>query len=390
VDAAIEYNPTSIRNVHQVQFTGSWMQRTGAHRIKAGFLWDTQSGHETYQIIPASRLALDALAALDPSLAPAGTAGSEMDVDGNPVYTPSSGTTPTLSVDRSGYYKAAYVQDTWALGRLTANYGLRFDTYFQTQNLGQPDVSKSLFSPRANFSYKASARDNLRWSYDKLFNIPPLAQGAIVGEPIVPETLDQYDVSWEHRVGRGQTFSAAYYYKNIRNQVDTGLLIPGSQIGLYSAVSLDEGAVHGVELSYDWTAQNGIDAYINYTHSAAKPNGKDNTGADVDDFNDHDQRDTLGVGFAYTARSGASGAVVVNYGSGLASSVVQPDGPRTPRTQVDLHLASGDRLFRGHGGLSLDVDNLFDAATVINFQSAFSGTRFMMRRRLTLGASWKF
>ena len=40
----------------------------------------------------------------------------------------------------------------------------------------------------------------------------------------------------------------------MHNQVDTGLMIPGSQIGLYSAVNLQYGAVHGLEFAYELAA----------------------------------------------------------------------------------------------------------------------------------------
>lgn len=391
VDSSIEYNPTAIRNVHHVQVVGSYDQKSGSHRLKFGFLVDNQSGHELYQIVAASRLALDELAALDPGLAPQGTAsGTLLDVNGNPVFTPKSGVTPTLQVSRSGSYKAVYAQDSWSSGRLNANYGIRWDSFFETQNLGQEDVRSSAFSPRLNFSYRASGRDVFRWSYNKLFNTPPTAQGAIVGAPIQPEILNQYDLAYERKLGKGQTFSAAYYYKDIRNQVDVGLLIPGSQIGLYSAVNDARGAVHGVELSYDLQNWHGWDGYANFTHSAARPNGLDNTGAPVPDFNDHDQTTTLGLGLAYSFKNGATAATTVQYGSGLSSSIVTPNGGRTPRTQVDMRFSTGDKLFAGKGGLSLDIDNVFDERKVINFQSAFSGTRFMIGRRFSLGANFKF
>jgi outer membrane cobalamin receptor len=390
VDAAIEYNPTATRNIHQAQIIGSHSIRSRAHRFKFGFLFDADSGKESYQVVPASRLALDALASLDAGLAPEGTSSSQLDVDGYPVFTPTSGITPTLDVQRHGWYQALYGQDTWLTGRLTINYGLRWDSYFQGENLGQPDVKLSMFSPRANFSYKASRRDTFNWSYNRLFNTPPASQGAIVGQPVLPETLNQYDLAWEHKVARGQTASVAYYYKDIRNQTDVGLLVPGSEIGLYSAVSFQRGAVHGLETSYDFSNVRNWDAYVNYTHSAAMPNGNDNTGAEAPDFNDHDQRDTLGLGLAYTFHSGATAAATLNYGSGLTSSIVNPAAGRISRTQVDLHMDTGDQFFAGRGGLTLEVQNLFDERNVINFESGFSGTRFMMGRRLALSAHVKF
>jgi hypothetical protein len=157
-------------------------------------------------------------------------------------------------------------------------------------------------------------------------------------------------------------------------------------------VNLERGGVHGLEFSYDISATKGVgwDSYFHYSLSAAKPNGLDSTGEPVDEFNDHDQRHTIGIGAAYTWKSGSSFAATLNYGSGLASSPIPPNEGRIGRTQVDLHYTTGDRLFRGKGGLSFDVSNLFDDRTVINFQSAFSGTRFMQGRRIGLSVFGRF
>src|SRR5581483_7365076 len=116
-----------------------------------------------------------------------------LDANGNSVYSLDPGAKdPTLYVSRRGYYRAAYVQDTWKITpKFTANYGLRFDTYHQGENTGQPDVTKSQLSPRVNLAYEVLKGMVVRASYNKLFIQPPLAQGAILGEPIKPETLDQ-------------------------------------------------------------------------------------------------------------------------------------------------------------------------------------------------------
>ena len=393
VDSSIEFNPTASRNVHHVQLSGSLASKQGAHSLKAGFVFDRQTGVESYQIAPASQLALDGLYATAPNLVPTGHLTGENDVYGNPVYLADSASSPKLTVEREGHYLGGYLQDTWKLSpHFTANYGFRFDQYYQKQNLGQDPVSLSLVSPRLNLSYALDSKTVLRGSYDKLFNTPPLAQGAILGQPITPPVVDQFDLGIEKQLTPNQTVKLAYYAKQIQNQIDVGLLLSGSEIGLYTGVSLEHGGVHGVEFSYDVSAPGGIgwDGYFNYTYSAAKPNGKDNTGADVGDFNDHDQRQTVGLGLSYTLKSGAAAAVTVQHGSGLASSIVPPSESRTPRTSVNLHLSTGDRLFSGRGGLSLDVTNLFDKRDVINFQSAFSGTRFQMGRAISLSMNYKF
>lgn len=392
VDNSIEYNPTSFKNIHHVQLSGSIAQNQGKHMFKAGFLLDKQSGNESYQIIPASQLALDALFASAPGLAPAGHLTGDTDVNGNPVYVADSNSTPTLKVKRDGHYYALYIQDTWKPNnRLTLNYGLRGDWFMQAQNLGQPVVDKFTLSPRLNLGYELGHSTLFRASYDRLFNTPPLAQGAIIGQPLQPPIVDQFDLGIEKQINKYQSVKLAYYYKQIQNQIDVGLLIPGSEIGLYTGVNLQHGGVHGLEFSYEITAPKNVgwDAYFNYTLSAAKPKGLDNTGAEVDEFNDHDQRHTVGIGLAYTLKNGASAAGTFSYGSGLASSIVPPGTGRTPRTEFDLSLNSGDRLFHGFGGIGVQVLNVFDSRSVINFQSAFSGTRFQQGRRLLVSAFFK-
>jgi hypothetical protein len=400
VDSSIEYNPTAHRNVHHVQLTGNYDvkagkpdAKAGAHDVKVGFLADSQEGNESYQIVPASQLALDELAALDPALAPAGHSNpKDLDVYGNPIYTATSSVTPTLEVQRNGYYAAAYAQDTWRIGHLTTDYGIRVDIFHMHESISSQDVNASAISPRLNFDYRLDRVDDMRWSFNRLFNTPPLSQGAIIGSPIQPETLNQYDVAVSRKVTPYQTATIAYYYKDIRNQVDVGLLIPGSEIGLYSAVNFEYGAVHGLECSYNINAAHGVgwDGYANWSYSTAAPNGLDNQGQPAPTFNDHDQRNTVGLGLAYTWKSGYSVAGTFEYGSGLASSIVPPRVFRTPNSDLDLHATTGNRLFQGHGGLQLDVENVLNELAVINYDSGFSGTRFQQGRRVYLGANYKF
>jgi outer membrane receptor protein involved in Fe transport len=398
VDNSIEYNPTASRDAYHYQLTGDVENKRGNHNLKEGFDADYQTGTESYQIIPASQLALDELAAPLPSggvlgqgFIPPGYATGQKDVNGNPVYI-ATGQSPVLNVSKSAYYAAAYAQDTWKIGHLEANYGFRYDAYHEHENISANDVNLQMLSPRVNLNYTLDKFDDLRAAYNRLFNTPPLSQGGIVGDPIVPETLSQYDLAMTRKVSKYQTATLAYYYKDIRDQVDVGLLVPGSEIGLYSAVNFQRGAVHGLEFSYDVNAPHGVgwDEYFNYTLSAAKPNGFDNTGEPAPFYNDHDQRNTIGLGIAYTWRSGLSIAGVYQDNSGLTSSVVPPSVDRTPRQQLDLHATTGEKIFKGRGGFEVDINNVFDSRQVINFQSGFSGTRFQEGRSITLGMNFHF
>jgi outer membrane receptor protein involved in Fe transport len=408
-DNSIEFNPTIVRNYHHAQTQGSLTYAGNKHTIKGGFLYDYEEGDESYQLIPGSQLALNDLAALDPALAPAGTIqmmGGQpvLDKNGNPVYLLNPGaTSPTLPVHRNGFYGAAYIQDTWTATRhFTANYGLRLDWYKQTQDLGQAPVDTGNLSPRVNLTYSFNPRTVLRASYNHLFIQPPLAQGAIIGEAIQPETYNQYDVSIERQLSSTQTVKLAYYAKNMHNQIDTGLLIPNTQIGVYTSVTFTEGNVHGVELSWDLVPKNnvGLAAYLSYTNSLAKPGGVDNTGGPAPIYNDHDQLNTISTGLSYTWKSGANVGADFYYGSGLASSVVFPtdalgNGQRSAHSRFNLQLSTGPGLFGGgskdgHGGLTLNITNLFDDRSVINFNSGFSGTRFDQGRTILLSVFGKF
>ena len=197
---SIEYDPTLTRDSRHIQAQGSLTSTAGEHTFKMGGLFDNQVGNEQYQFIPASQYALDALATLDPALAPAGNfslnaAGArQTDTYGNYIYNlnGSNEIAPTLNVTRSGYYAAAYAQDTWNITRkFTANYGLRFDAYYQSEtqeengtDIGDSIVNQAMVSPRVNLAYKIAKNTVMRASYNRLFSEPPLAQGSFLGQPI--------------------------------------------------------------------------------------------------------------------------------------------------------------------------------------------------------------
>ncbi|MEO7715706.1 MAG: TonB-dependent receptor [Capsulimonas sp.] len=412
-DNSIEFNPNLNRVYDQTEFQGSVTASQKSHTFKAGFELQEQRGNESYQFVPQSQLALDALAAGDTRLAPAGTIQTDgegnpiTDVLGNPVYLATPGAkTPTLKVHRSGYYRAAYVQDTWSVNkRFTLNYGLRLDSYHQKQEPSEGEdnsITKTELSPRINASYLLARGTVGRLSFNHLFTQPPLAQGAIVGTAIKPETLDQYDASVEHQIGSNQTVKMAYYYKNIRNQDDTGILIPYTQIGAYTTLNYQYASVHGFELSYDLAPKNniGFGGYLAYANSMAKAGGVDQSGGPAPEINDHDQRNTISAGVSYTLPSQASVGMDVYYGSGEESSTlgsiyetnsnVLDGGKRHDHTRVNLRLASSPTMIDGKVGVKLDVENIFDSRNVLNFNSGFSGTRFEQGRRVLLTVGGKF
>ena len=407
IDNSIEYNPDLTRKNDQTELAGSLSLAQGAHTYKAGFTLNLQHGNESYQFVPQSQLALDALYATDPRLAPAGAAdpSGAVDVLGNPVYLIDPGAaTPTLNLKRNGYYNAAYVQDTWRASRKsTLNYGLRLDSYYQkleTQGYATATGGETYLSPRLNYAYAFTPATVGRLSYNKLFTQPPLAEGAVVGTVLKPEILDQYDASVEHQIGSTQTVKLAYYYKNIRNQNDTGILLPYTQIGAYTTLQYQYASVHGFELSYDVSPKNnlGLGGYLAYTNSLAKPGGLDQTGSPAPDINDHDQRNTVSTGVSYTFPAGDLVGLDYYYGSGEASSVlasiansnVLNGGRRNSNQHMNVRVASRPNWIGNTLGAEIDVENIFDTRDVLNFNSGFSGTRFEQGRRVLFSLNGHF
>jgi outer membrane receptor protein involved in Fe transport len=371
----------------------------GKHTFKAGLLTDEQNANESYNLVPASQLAVNALAAVDPRLLPPGSfqtdsGGNPVTDDiGNQVYTLNpNGVVPTVNVKHTGFYRAGYIQDTWNVSRrFTANYGARLDWYkADVTVLGTTDsIDTTHISPRINLSYLVATGTLARLAYNRMFSQPPLSQGASLGLAIPPQTGDLYEGSLERQLTPTQTVKVAYYYKDWRNFADTGLLVPGTQLGVYTTFSHPHVNVKGFELSYDLTPHGNVGwgGYVTYANAVNRllaPEGG---------YTDHDQLNTVGFGMSYTLKNQASAGFSVYHGSGVASSIVRDN--RTPRTIVNLRLASQPNLFggtaaSGRGGLELAIENLFDDRSVINFKSAFSGTRFQQGRRILLSANGKF
>ena len=412
IDNSIEFNPTLLRKSSQTELTGSLTKTAGTHTYKAGFQLTDETGDEVYQFIPQSQLALDAEAGIQsgggPQFTPNGSYQTDssgnpvMDTLGNQVFAITPGaTTPVITLHRKADYNVGYAQDTWrATRQITLNYGLRLDTYFGKDSLSPGSVKKGYLSPRVNFAYAFTPKTTGRLIYDKLFSQPPLAQGAILGTDLVPQTTDLYEADLQHQITPLQSVKAAYYYKNARNEFDTGLLIPYTQFGAYTTLQYTSQGVHGFELSYSITPPHniGFGGYLTYTNSIAKPNGVDQTGAPAPIVNDHDQLNTLGAGIDYTLPSQAFVGIDAYYGSGEASSVLAPISPSNSNlvnngarnSHYFINLRLGHPHLAGPVGLELDVENLTNDVSVLNFNSGYSGTRFQQGRRVLLNLTGSF
>lgn len=394
-DSSIEFHPTIQRTYTQNQLQGNVTIAEGKHTFKFGGLFADQRGNESYRIVPGSQTALNELYALDPRLAPGG--GTKV---GDDYIVGTATETPTVRVKRKGYYGAAYAQDTFKVdSKLTLNYGLRLDSFRSEQTVdgvSGDTVSVTDLSPRVNLAYNLAPKTVARASYNQLFTQPPLAQGALIGTGVLPQRVKMVETSLERQLPQNQSVKVAAYRKWFQNQLDTAILIPGTQIGVFSTVNISSGSfANGLELSYDKAPKNGVGLGGFFTWANAINKLVDGE----EPYSDHDQLNTLSAGLTYGLKNGSSVALSGYFGSGAFSSpIVSPvdedvaldGGKRQARTEVNLRLSTGPKLLKSGLQADLSVENLLDSRSVMNFNSPFTGTRFQTGRRVMLSLTSKF
>ena len=394
-DSSLEFHPTIRRKYNQSQFQGNVTISEGKHTLKFGGLFADQRGNESYLIVPGSQTALNELHAIDERLvAGGGTMVGDDYIVGAPTIT------PTLNVKRKGYYGAAYAQDTFKVdAKFTINYGLRLDTYNSQQTVdgiaGQTFTASDL-SPRVNLAYNVAPKTVVRASYNQLFSQPPLAQGSLIGGDVKPQRVKMVETSVERQLPQNQSVKVAAYRKWFHDQLDTAILIPGTQIGVFSTANISEGSfANGLELSSDKAPKNGVGlgGFFTWANSINKLiNGEE-------PYADHDQLNTVSAGLTYGLSNGTSAALSAYYGSGPASSPIvnQLDealsvdgGKRQARTELNCRFSSGPKLLKSGLQADISVENLLDSRNVMNFNSPFTGTRFQQGRRVLLSLTSKF
>jgi outer membrane receptor protein involved in Fe transport len=254
------------------------------------------------------------------------------DADGN-----QTSSTPITIVDDAPHIDARtyglYVQDQWTLtDKLTMNYGLRADKVDAYVQEGQ-------VSPRLGFVYQATDSTVLHAGYARYFTPPPaelisptdiaLFEGTTNQLPtnVNAETLSErshyFDAGVSQKIGNDLTLGLDAYYRKVHNLLDEGQF--GAAL-IFSPFNYDQGRVHGVEFSSNYTAGT-LSAYLNVSWNRAMGKevvtGQYNFEQDELDYIathwvhlDHDQRLTGSGGVSYTWSGTRFGADFL-YGSGL-------------------------------------------------------------------------
>jgi hypothetical protein len=301
-------------------------------------------------------------------------------------------------IDRNGLAAGIFFSHTLPLSeQLTLNYGARAEIFENGL-----DVKTSQISPLFNLAYAFNERNVVRFSFNRSFQAPPL-EIDVTGQTIVlPQRLSIYELSYESQLSDTVTAKAALVRKDYRDQVDIGLLIPNSNIPLFAPVNYGAARYDGLELSVNTHNPLGLNGFFTTTISEARPTVA-GAFADLTEFNDHDQRIQLTAGASYLWENGLSVAVDGFYGSGFP----QPGLPLYQAVGINPYGISSERQPRFLANFSvqyqpkpsqdgpdfsggLQVLNLFDNRPLLNFYSAFSGTRFVQQRRFLLNAAVRF
>lgn len=281
--------------------------------------------------------------------------------------------------------------------RFLANYGVRLDRF--NDGLG---VNTGQISPFVNLVYAPSAEDSVRFSYNRLFQAPPLELSMDFSAGTLPQRISLFELSYEHQFGDNLTGKVALVRKNFSDQIDIGQLVPIANIPVYAPVNFRRALYEGLELSLTSHNKVGFNGFLTGSISRAKPT-EQGSAPEFPTYNDHDQRVQVTAGLSHTWDNGLTVATDCYYGSGYPQEAlalynaagVSPYGlnaARVPRFLTNLSVNYWPKREKDsveYGG-SLQVLNLFDQRPLLNFFSDFSGTRFVQQRRILLNGMIRF
>lgn len=301
-------------------------------------------------------------------------------------------------VARKAFTGGLYVDHTVPLSdALIINYGLRAETFDNGAG-----VSTGQLSPRLNLSYALSEEQALRLSYNRLFQPPPIELDVSGQTEVLPQRTHMVELSYENQFAPNLVGKVGFVYKDFRDQVDIGLLIPNSNIPVFAPVNFARAEYKGLEASLTTTNPKGWNGFLALTVSQARPLEGSLFSGPPPEYNDHDQRVQANAGVSYAWDNGFSAGVDALYGSGfpqeglpLYNSVgIAPfgfQGERVGRfiTNLNLEYWPSDREGGTLGG-GLQVFNLFDDRSLVNLFSEFSGSRYVTGRRFLLNLNARF
>lgn len=372
------YLPLTDLTITQVKPSVDWTHRFGEnHKLKAGLTANFMNVDQEVSVTD-----------------PGGGGGLP-----NPFNLPGSPLAFTANVEREAFQGGAYLSHTYPItDKLIVNYGLRADTFDDGRN-----VSTGQLSPRINLVYSPTEEQAVRLSYNRLFQPPPMEIDVSGRTEVLPQRTHAMELSYENQFSKNVVGKIAVVHKRFQDQIDVALLIPNSNVPVFAPINFARAEYTGLELSVATHNKTGWNGFVSGTIGEAKPTERGLFAHHFPRYNDHDQRIQATAGVSHTWESGLSAAVDVLYGSGfpqealpLYNSIgITPyglTGDRQARflTNINLQYMPVDKNGNGTLGAGLQVFNLFNDRSNLNFLSEFSGTRFVTGRRFLFNLNARF
>jgi len=374
------YSLAGDRTATDYRFQTDWSERSGAHELRAGAVYDRAHVEKLYAV------------SLQPGnfLAPIFTPG-----------TPNAAYTVVDANPNTGNTYEAYAQDSWRLGeRWLIDYGTRYDHYSIassgfSQNFTQisPRLKLTrLFGPRAS-AYAYFGRFFTPFSFEnvdpaaaQLLNLP--LQPAVAQFDLRPERDTLLEVGGHLPIGRGNLGLRVWQ----KNAVD---LIDDTQVGvtlLHQDINYQLGRLSSESGVYELPLARNGRFYVSLAHTLSLNKGCETQllapcfGSPTDwTPADHDQNWDATSGMLLNDRHGGWFAADAEYGSGLSSAICPPNTPgfckKTPHVTFDV--AKGIGLGK-QTALTLRVRNLLNDryyVTILNAQ----GNHFAPPRTFDVG-----
>ena len=301
-----------------------------------------------------------------------------------------------------------YLQDEWkATGKLTVNYGARFDHV-------NAYVNEQQFSPRLGAIYKASDQTTWHAGYSRYFTPPPTelvssttlalfnnTTNAQTGQnsPVKSERANYLDAGVTHQLTPTISLGMDTFYKQTQNLIDEGQFGPALLLTPYN---YEQGKIYGVELTGNYKTGN-FSGYANlartvslgkniissqYLFDQATLNYAANNWVNVD----HEQALTISTGGSYLLSGGTRLNSDLIYESGLRNGFANTGS--LPSYTV-LNLGASRKMSLDGMGLveaRLVVNNVLDTVYLIRDGSGIGvfAPQYGPRRGLFVGLGKKF
>jgi len=372
-----------------VQSDFTW-QATGAHTIRSGVLFNTESARDHNDVA--------VFAAEDDDIDP---------TNGEPI----AKAPPFVLTDnhaKRAYDGTFYLQDEWKITpRLTLNFGGRFDAV-------SAYVHESQISPRVSVVLKASDATTLHAGYARYFVPPPLenvspasvskfdnttnASEVETDDPVKCERSNYFDAGVTHDLLPGFRLGLDGYYKRATDQLDDGQF---GAANIFSPYNFARGTIYGGEFSASYL-HGGFSAYGNFAAAQATAreivSSQFEFGADElayiathDVYRDQNQFYTASAGISYGWRRATVHADII-YGDGMRRGFANTE--KLPAyCPVNFGLEYRFRAGSlGVASLRFDVTNLFDQSYELNDGTGIGvgAPRFGARRGFFGGLSCDF